>query len=380
MTGRNSDAESRPPRVLHIVSTTAFAGIERHVVRLAGALARSGCEVAIAAPSSAERLRTEASATDVPVYPDADLTRRWALGAAGAVRSVRPDAIHVHEGRGALLGSLLAVHGRTPLIRTQHFTRTASALRRGWGRSGSLAAHRLVNKSLAGYIAVSQAVLDAARARGELGVVPTAVISPGIPIAPMLSVEAAEKARTELGYPVIAFMGRLERERRVDLLLDAIPAVLRDAPNCRFLIAGSGKDEDRLQQQARRLGVDGVVSWLGWVSEPDALFERSHLFVNTLAEEGFGMAMAEAMAYGLPVIAPAAGSNPEVVDNGVTGLLVQPNDAPDLARSIVRLSRDLNFAAELGRRGRGRAAASFGVDRTASATRDFYVRVLGPLR
>jgi glycosyltransferase involved in cell wall biosynthesis len=361
-----------------VVSTTAFAGIERHVVRLTGALAGLGCEVAIAAPRAAEQLRAEAAALDVPVLPASGSTGNWMRGTARAVRAMSPDAIHVHEGRGAILGALLASRNGTRLVRTQHFTRTASALRRGWGRSGSLAIHRFLNSSLAGYIAVSRAVLESARSRREIGSVPTAVIGPGIQIAEPSRVEAAQQARAKLGHPVISFMGRLEPERRADLLLDAVPAVRRQVPDCSFLIAGSGKEEEKLREYAKRVGVDGAVSWLGWVSEPAEVFARSHIFVNTLAEEGFGMAMAEAMAYGLPVIAPQAGANPEVVEHRVTGLLVRPNDANDLARAIAELARDGESVTEMGRRARERASARFGIDLTASATRDFYLRILGP--
>ena len=119
-----------------------------------------------------------------------------------------------------------------------------------------------------------------------------------------------------------------------------------------------------------------MIAWKGWVAHPNAVLADAHVFVNTLAEEGFGMAMAEAMAFGLPVIAPKAGASPELVDDGVTGLLVAPESPAALADAIVAVLGDLDRAAEMGATARAKAWREYGTGHVAEATLAFYRQVL----
>jgi glycosyltransferase involved in cell wall biosynthesis len=174
-------------------------------------------------------------------------------------------------------------------------------------------------------------------------------------------------------------MGRLEPERRLDVLIDAMPDILREVPGAKLSIAGAGKEEARLRARVEALGVSNAVSWLGWVAEPADVLAASHVLVNTLADEGFGMAMAEAMGFGLPVIAPARGASTEIVEDGVTGALVPPGDPVSLASAVTQMLRERGRAAEMGTRARDRAIDRFGVEHTVQATLAFYLRTLGQL-
>src|SRR5205085_8506216 len=135
------------------------------------------------------------------------------------------------------------------------------------------------------------------------------------------------EARLHSHNPLVASVGRLEPERRFDVLLDAIAHVRSAAPNCHFVIAGSGSLEAELKRRASVLGVEDVITWTGWVRDVHTVFMRSHLYVNTLPYEGFGMATAEAMGFALPVIATSSGASTELVEHGITGYLVPPEDA-----------------------------------------------------
>lgn len=364
-------------RVVHVVSSNAFAGVERHALGLIRQLRTLGCQAELACPPSASRMREEAAALGIPVHPAAEGRRRAWLGAlAYEIWLAPPDAIHLHDGHAAVAGALIGPLARGLVIRTQHFTRPASAVRTGWSRHASLAIHRALNSRLDGYIAVSKAAADAARNRGEIGpVVPIAVIPPGIRLPDDSVVARSQALRKTLQPPAVTFVGRLEPERRLDVLIDAIPLVRRHMPACRFVIAGSGQDERRLRARAELLGVEAAISWVGWVPEPDSVLDRSHVYVNPLAWEGFGMATAEAMACALPVVAVDSGASAEIVDHGVTGLLVAEGDPTAFAEAILYLVTDRQRAAGMGRAARNHAVERYGVDKTAQATLAFYEKL-----
>lgn len=139
----------------------------------------------------------------------------------------------------------------------------------------------------------------------------------------------------------LLFFGRMDiLQKGLDTILEAMSILVRDRPGLELKMAGRGKDAERVRQMARELGVEGNVTLLGAVDEA----ERQRLFSGAAVElmpsrfEGFGMVAAEAMAAGVPLVAAAAGSLPEVVGDG--GVLVPPGDAHALARAVARLLDD----------------------------------------
>jgi glycosyltransferase involved in cell wall biosynthesis len=351
--------------VLHILSSSAFAGLERHALRLVAELRELGCLAELACPSSAEMLRREAIRREVPL--------RVGLGAAV---KTSPSIIHVHDGRSAIFGLILSQVRRSYFLRTQHFVQTASATRREPRRTMSLVFQRLLNHQVDGFIGVSSAVVHAARSRHEIGAAPVVVIPAGVVIPDDRVVAEARMTRVRAPCPVVLSAGRLEPERRFDVLLDAIPAVLNAAPNCRFLIAGSGSHEVKLRRQAAALGIEDALIWAGWMPELDRAFAQSHVYVNTWPFEGFGMATAEAMGWAIAVVATRSGASPELVQHGENGYLVPPTDPSALAGAITQLVIDPRRAASMGDDGRRRAIQRYSAQATASSMLRFYEDVM----
>jgi glycosyltransferase involved in cell wall biosynthesis len=350
--------------VLHIVGGTALAGTERHVLALAADLRMLGYQAEIACPQDATELRAAAEAAAVPV--------RSVLGLVG--RDV-PNVVHVHDGRSALVGSGVALVAGAALVRTQHFVKPASAERTGWRGQLSVGLHRVLNRRLDGYICVSAAAAEAAYARRDVARVPTVVIPPGVGIPSSGQVDAASQARSAAIPQVVLSAGRLEPERRFDVLLDAIPNVLGTVPNCEFVIAGAGSAETDLRARARALGVEEHVKWTGWLSDLAPVMARACIYVNTWPSEGFGMATAEAMGFGLAVIAANSGASPELVEDHVTGRLVEPVDPADLGAALIELLSDRGRVAAMGAAGRERALTRYSVRATSEATLAFYAQL-----
>ncbi len=368
-----------PPQVLHLVTGVAFAGIERHALTLIREQQALGWRAVLACPAAAHRLRAEATKADITVIPTPPgRPRTWLVPLLRDVLADRPDVLHAHDGRSALVGACLSTALGGIFVRTQHFVHTATMDRRGWVRRASLALHRRVNHRLDGYVAVSQSVARAAQERHETGDAVLVVIPPAIELPTQAAVARAREARMRKDHPVVVFAGRLEAERRLDVLLRAIPLVRTELPECRFSIAGTGDAERELRQLAADLQATDAIFWAGWVAETYAVLADAHLYVNTWPREAFGMAMAEAMALALPIVAVDAGANTEMVDAGVTGFLVPVDDSAAMAAAIVDLLRDRAVAAEMGEAARERAVAAFGGRLTAVSTLALYERLLEP--
>lgn len=362
-------------RVLHVVSSDAFAGIERHVLRLARALSERDVDVTIACPPTARRLRDEAAASGIAVVPPPGVRRGGWLRDVDTYLRRRPDVVHAHDGAAAVAAWSLAGRGAARFVRTQHFVRTASSDRSGWRRTASLALHRALNADVDAVVAVSESAAEAARLRREVDAAKVTVIQPGIDLPEGHEVDAAVAERRDLRDPIVAYVGRLEREKSVDLLLCAVPLVLRHLPGCKFVIGGSGSAERELRELARKLRLRRNVTFLGEVEDAAAVLARAHVYANPSAAEGFGLAVAEAQAWALPVVGVASAGTAEIVADGQTGLLADTPDPEELAAAIVRLAADRELAEELGAEGRTRALARLGADRTADLTLRLYERL-----
>jgi len=166
-------------------------------------------------------------------------------------------------------------------------------------------------------------------------------------------------------------VARLEPHKGVDTVIEALPAILARAPDVGYAVAGSGPERERLEQLARRAGVADRVRFLGEVGEADlpALYNVASLYVGAsrraerLGVEGFGIALVEASACGLPVVAGNSGGVPDAVRDGETGFLVAPEDAAAVSETVSRVLGDAVLARRVGAAGRRAVEQHFNWDR-----------------
>ena len=178
--------------------------------------------------------------------------------------------------------------------------------------------------------------------------------------------------------PTILHVGSLITRKNIPMLLHAFQAVVQEMPDTRLVLIGRGPEEANLRGLAQALGIASQVEFAGFVSEAQKLerYATSDLLVSASSMEGFGLAVGEAMACGLPVVVTNAGSLPELVVDGESGLVVPVDDAAGLAASMVRVLRDRALAAAMGRAGIGGVEAKFRWDKTAQQTLAFYQQEL----
>jgi glycogen(starch) synthase len=186
---------------------------------------------------------------------------------------------------------------------------------------------------------------------------------------------AAKRGR-RAAEPSLLFFGRIEREKGVDVLIEAFASL--GHPGAKLLLVGEGKDLPAVLRRAAELAVADRVQHLSWRSAPELvqLLEQASLVVLPSREESFGNAMIETLAAGAPLLSTSAGSIPEVVRDGEDAHLVAPSDPEALAQAMRMLLADRLRCDQLGRAGRANVRARFSWASTAQAYEALYHRAV----
>jgi glycosyltransferase involved in cell wall biosynthesis len=331
-----------PPRVL-LVTGPASGGLKRHVETLADRLPGLGYQVASAAPVgvfTGIEAGFRLDLGDRP-RPGPDLQALRQLRAAAA--SWRPDLIHAHGVKAALL-TLLAFTGKCPPVVVTYHNR--------WlGGPLTLPLRLLAGRARAS-IAVADAVRDSLTVHG-VRPEPLVVIRNGIDP----SVYSPRPVR-QPGPFTLLFIGRLTEEKGIPLLLEAVTALeASEKLPLRLLIAGDGPLRPDVEAAARRSG--SSIEFLGPQSDVLPVYHQADAVLMPSRSEGLPMAALEAMACALPVVAARVGGLPELVADGETGVLLSPGSVSELVRACRDLADRPGHAAELGRAGRQRVERQF---------------------
>ncbi len=175
------------------------------------------------------------------------------------------------------------------------------------------------------------------------------------------------------GGPWLLTVARLDFHKGIDTVIRALPAIRAAFPAVRYAVAGIGNRRSALEGLVRELGLGDAVRLLGFVPDDDlpALYNAADLFVLAsrrydLLVEGFGIAIVEASASGLPVIASRSGGIPEAVREGETGFLVDPDDPAAVAATAIRLLGDDALRRRMGAAGRAAVETHYNWDRVAA--------------
>lgn len=139
----------------------------------------------------------------------------------------------------------------------------------------------------------------------------------------------------------VLFLGRLREKKGVFDLVASLPEILKHCPQLRFILAGD-EGEAKVRASAAALGVAEAVELPGWVDgdQKNTLLAKADIFVLPSYFEGLPVGLLEAMAIGIPIVTTPVGGIPDLIEDGVTGLLVKPGDSAALAASLIRLGTD----------------------------------------
>jgi glycosyltransferase involved in cell wall biosynthesis len=358
-------------RILHLHKITGISGSERHLLLLLPALRERGVDarfLGLDVPGTdAARFYSELAAVGVPfdqVRCTFDVNPRMAVEVVRAVRRSKPDMLHSHLVHADVYGSIASGTTRVPLVSSRHNDDRYL-----------LGPFRYIDRAFAARARRIVAISEAVRAFLERAGFPRSklvTVRYGLDTLPSA---ASEVTPHELGVrpdvPLLLAIGRLIPQKDHATLLRAFAAVRAVHPEAVLAILGAGPLEADTRRLVSDLRLDDAVLLPGRIETRDWL-ERADVFVHTSRWEGFGIVLLEAMIAGLPVVATRVSAVPEVVADGLTGVLVEPGDVAGLSTALSHLLDDPDHARELGRAGRARARAEFSIANMIDGTLRVY--------
>jgi glycosyltransferase involved in cell wall biosynthesis len=367
-------------KILQICSARTIGGGEKHVADLANGLASRGQEVHVALRLSSG-LRSELTALpDSNIHPlraTGPLNLLNAFPLARLIRERGVEVIHAHIAHDYLLAATAAgLAGRGRVVLTRHVLFPLSKV------------YRVTLRRVSRVIAVSEAVADSVRSANIFDAADIEVIHNGVHLARFKqNVGAREHTRrlfqagSRDSY-LVGMAGHLAPIKGPDEFIRAAAIVAGRRDDVTFVVAGedksrSGENRRRLERLVGDLGLGGRVHLPGWVDDVPTLLSALDLFVSPSRSEPFGLSIIEAMACGVPVVATKSEGAGEILEDGVTGLLVPPGDHEALAEAICALLDDGRRRAGLAARALEAVRDRFSLERMVTATEQLYGSVLG---
>jgi glycosyltransferase involved in cell wall biosynthesis len=290
----------------------------------------------------------------VPIPGRGDLDLRSGFILARAVRTFQIDVLHAHTSHAlsyALMARALARRAKVVASRRVDFMPSRNPL--SWLK------YRRADR----IIAISNRIGEVMRSFGlpesKLGVVHSG-IDPRRFDVPRLH---RDLLKVPEGVPLIGNVAALVGHKDHATLIEAMALVLKDVPEAHLVIAGEGPLRTELEAHIERLGIGHAVHLLGFRDDVPRILRTLDLFVLSSKEEGLGTSILDAMICEVPVVATAGGGIPEMVQDGVTGLLAPPQSPSELAAAIVRTLHGPHDAKGRATNALAHVLASFTVDR-----------------
>lgn len=367
--------------IIELISAReAWGGIEQHALDLARGLKERGHKVVFATRPVdfvIERYRQVGEVFNFPIKGAADLTT--IRGLAALIRQERIDIIHTHTSRDAWTAVFAAMTaGRGRVVTTRHVPLAAK----------TDFFHRWFYNRLAAIICVSQYVRAILLSRSpRFDQAKVRVIYPGIRLE-RLAAGAADKFRRLWGVGgsefLIGYVGRITVEKGLDDLVAAAVELKRRQIAFKMVLVGDNNVNTPtyltdLMAAAGQQGVGENIIHQGFTADiGHVMHALDCLVLPSITPETFGLVLCEALACGKPVIATPTGAQPEIVRDGVNGLLVPPNRPDELASALATLIADRETAERLATAGRKIVIDEFAIEKTLDETERCFWECLAP--
>lgn len=389
-------------RVLRVIARLNVGGPARHVTLLNRGLEQRGHSTLLVHGSPGlEEGSLEELAAGLPAVAISHLGRRLKVSSdfrafAQLVRIVfriRPDVVHTHTAKAGTLGRLAAAlynltrprARRAAVIHTFH----GHVFEGYFGTIGNLLV-RLAERTLAKLtdriITLSPAQKhDVTNRFAICGPGKVAVVPLGLDLEPLLArAELGPSLKQAVGIDddatVIGYVGRFAPVKDLPLLFGAFREFLRTSPGAHLVLAGDGPLGEELRVMAAHLGIAPNVHFIGWCDDLPRLYATFDVVVLTSRNEGTPVALIEAMAAGVPVVATAVGGIVDIVQDDVTGVLVRTRTPQAVAAAIRTITTNPERSRQLAADARRHVRQRFGADQLVDEIEALYRRELSRLR
>lgn len=306
---------------------------------------------------------------------------RLVIHLARVFRQVRPQIVHTHKYKDNIVAILAArLTGGAHIVRMVHGLPEPFGGLKGFKMLCYVALDRALSRVWARrFVAVSASI--ATFLRDKCVAERIICIHNGVDLERLQIIEAKgqeikKTLEIEIYETVVGTVGRLSSVKAQDRLLRATQQLILAGYKIRVLLVGEGPMEQFLKELTKHLGLDRVVVFTGHQERVVDYLSAMDVFVLPSLSEGIPMALLEALAIARPVVATRVGGIPEVIEHGVNGLLVDPEDTSLLARSIRELIEDRSKAIGLGKAGRVRIEREFSANLMADRMMDMYRSLL----
>lgn len=366
-------------RVLQLSAPTALAGAERVMLNFLQHYDTSSLTVRVASYLNHQHLDNSFTAAleelGIPhdKIPIGNTSIVWQV--RQTVDLIRRHAIHIlhtHGYRSDFTGLIAARVAGIPVVSTVHGWTPVSLKLRGYQ-----VLDRFCLKRFDTVVCVSSRLHEEFT---QLGIgADRLVYLPNAVSLPEQSPGQRDTARQQLGVApeekIIVTIGRLSPEKGLDILLVAYARQFGSDHGVRLILVGDGPEMAELKLLTDRLGIAEQVAFAGFTTDVARYYAAADLFVMSSHTEGFPMALLEAMAWGLPVLASAVGGIPDIVENGKDGCLVPPGDEEQLASAMGNLLNNRELAERMGQIARQTITKRFAVEQWASVLERVYAGV-----
>ena len=301
---------------------------------------------------------------------------RLRLTAAAKMRELmsdgRFDLVHVNESHALTAAWLSRAHRRVPLLVSR---RVGYPLRQNYF---SLARFRAASRIIANSNWVAEQAIASGAAREKVTVIYEGVEIPQHSNVEM-RVDLRDRARAEWGVAsseqLLGCAGVLLQDKGQEWAIRTLAQVRGEFPNCRLLLAGDGAYRPQLEALVQELQLQDAVIFAGFVRNMEAFYRSLDIFIFPALFEGLGTSLLAAMAHGIPSITYFGCALGEIVENGKSGLQVEPRNSDALASAIRGMLQDKPLAAQLGAAGREKVEKVFSAERMVEETIRLYREV-----
>lgn len=270
------------------------------------------------------------------------------------IRSEEITLVHTHHRMAAFYTRLVMGKNRFVFFNTSHNTFADNRLltRFAYARANLIACGDMVKKNLVDFFGLPES---------QVSVVHNAIR----PFRGQIMPDGIITQLHDQGKFVIANVGRLAEQKGMEYYLQAVPSVIRKAPDACFLVIGSGEDEEKLKKLAKTLGIEEYVFFMGYRTDVQNLLAQTDLVVLSSLWEGLPLTPLEAFSVGKTIVATAVDGTPEIVLDGENGLLVPARDSAALAEKILYLIGNADARGAMERRAQQHFETDFSFERFA---------------